>query len=85
MVTFVVDGVSGVAEDAAPVLDGHTYHLTGETSRKYLTARANGGASIEELGTDAAGVGTQLWTFNAVSRDDEFANDRRWVLTNKDG
>ncbi|WP_332762326.1 discoidin domain-containing protein [Pseudarthrobacter sp.] len=85
VVTFVVDGVSGVAEDAAPVLDGHSYHLTGEASRKYLTARANGGASIEELGTDAVGVGPQLWTFNAVSGDDEFANDRRWVLTNKDG
>ena len=85
VVTFVVDGVSGVAEDAAPVLDGRSYHLTGEASGKYLTARENGGASIEELGTDAAGVAPQLWTFNAVNSDDEFANDRRWVLTNKDG
>ncbi|KUM40814.1 hypothetical protein AR689_05465 [Arthrobacter sp. EpRS71] len=85
VVTFVVDGVSGVSEDAAPVQDGHSYHLSGEASGKYLTARANGSASIEELGTDAAGVAPQMWTFNAVSTDDEFANDRRWVLSNKDG
>ncbi|MFE4194832.1 discoidin domain-containing protein [Paenarthrobacter sp. NPDC056912] len=85
VVTFVVDGVSGVSEDAAPVRDGHSYHLAGEASGKYLTGRANGTASIEEPGTDAAGVAAQMWTFNAVSTDGEFANDRRWVLTNKDG
>lgn len=85
VVTFVVDGVSGVSDDAAPVQDGHSYHLTGEASGKYLTARADSSSSIEELGTDAAGVAPQIWTFNAVNADDEFANDRRWVLTNKDG
>ncbi|WP_218143853.1 discoidin domain-containing protein [Arthrobacter sp. yr096] len=85
VVTFVVDGVSGVSEDAAPVQDGHSYHLSGEASGKYLTARANGSAAIEELGTDAAGVAPQMWTFNAVKTDNEFASDRRWVLTNTDG
>ncbi len=85
VVTFVVDGVSGVSDDTAPVQDGHSYHLSGEASGKYLTARANGTASIDELGADAAGVAPQMWTFNAVNADDEFANDRRWVLTNKDG
>ncbi|WP_223941001.1 Ig-like domain-containing protein [Arthrobacter sp. StoSoilB22] len=85
VVTFVVDGVSGVSEDAAPVQDGHRYHLSGEASGKYLTGRANGTATIDELGMDAAGVAPQMWTFNAVNPDDEFANDRRWVLTNKDG
>ncbi|GAA1778624.1 hypothetical protein GCM10009712_27710 [Pseudarthrobacter sulfonivorans] len=85
VVTFVVDGVSGVSDDAAPMQDGHSYHLTGEASGKYLTALANDSASIEELGTDAAGVGPQQWTFHAVNSDDEFANNRRWVLTNKDG
>lgn len=85
VVTFVVDGVSGVAEDAAPVQDGHSYHLTGDASGKYLTARPDGSASIQELGTTAAEVTPQLWTFHAVNSDDEFANDRRWVLTNKDG
>ncbi|MGO4246535.1 discoidin domain-containing protein [Paenarthrobacter sp. RAF54_2] len=85
VVTFVVDGVSGVSDDAAPVQDGHSYHLTGKASGKYLTARADGTASIEELGADAAGVAPQIWTFNAVNAEDEFANDRRWVLTNKDG
>lgn len=85
VVTFVVDGVSGVAEDAAPFQDGHSYQLAGEASGKYLTASANGNVSIEELGADAAGVNPQLWTFNAVNNDDEFANYRRWVLTGKDG
>ena len=85
VVTFVVDGVSGVAEDAAPVQDGHSYHLTGDASGKYLTGRADGSASIQELGTTAAEVTPQLWTFHAVDSGDEYANDRRWVVTNKDG
>ncbi|MFK0002260.1 Ig-like domain-containing protein [Paenarthrobacter sp. NPDC090522] len=84
VVTFVVDGVSGVSEDAAPVADGHRYHLSGEASGKYLTART-GGASIQDLGSDAAGVAPQIWTFNAVRPDDEFANDRRWIVTASDG
>ncbi|MEE2524206.1 discoidin domain-containing protein [Pseudarthrobacter sp. J75] len=84
VVTFVVDGVSGVAADAAPVQDGHTYHLTGDASGKYLTARADGTSSIQDLGTTTAEVTPQLWTFNAVSGD-EFAHDRRWVVTNTDG
>ncbi|MFF1383980.1 discoidin domain-containing protein [Arthrobacter sp. NPDC058288] len=85
VVTFVVDGVSGVAEDAAPVQDGHSYHLTGEASGKYLTARADGSASIQELGTTTAEVTPQLWTFQAVNSNEDYANDRRWVITNKDG
>lgn len=84
VVTFVVDGVSGVAADAAPVQDGHTYHLTGDASGKYLTGSAGGSAAIEDLGTSTAAVTPQLWTFNAVGGD-EYAHDRRWVLTNKDG
>jgi F5/8 type C domain/O-Glycosyl hydrolase family 30/Bacterial Ig-like domain (group 4) len=85
VVTFVVDGVSGVAEHAAAVRDGHSYHLGGEAGGKYLQARADGTASIEELGADAAGVAPQIWTFNAVDSDDAFANDRRWVVSTKDG
>ncbi|MFJ4027854.1 discoidin domain-containing protein [Paenarthrobacter sp. NPDC089989] len=84
VVTFVVDGVSGVSQDAAPVEDGHRYHLSGEASGKYLTA-GTGGASIQDLGSDAAGVAPQIWTFNAVRPDDEFANDRRWVVSSADG
>ncbi len=84
VVTFVVDGVSGVSDDAAPVQDGHSYHLSGEASGKYLTAGSGSGASIQDLGTDAAGVAPQMWTFNAVDADD-FANDRRWVVSTPDG
>ncbi|WP_267277294.1 discoidin domain-containing protein [Arthrobacter sp. CDRTa11] len=85
VVTFVVDGVSGVAEDAAPVQDGHSYHLAGDASGKYLTGRQDGSASIQELGTTAAEVTPQLWTFHAVDSGDQYANDRRWVVTTKDG
>ncbi|MDQ0767446.1 hypothetical protein QF031_000195 [Pseudarthrobacter defluvii] len=85
VVTFVVDGVSGVSDDAAPVRDGHKYHLSGEASGKFLTARTNGSASIEELGTDAAGVAPQMWTFTAVNSGGESANDRRWVVSTSDG
>ncbi|WP_314213295.1 discoidin domain-containing protein [Pseudarthrobacter equi] len=85
VVTFVVDGVSGVSGDAAPVQDGHSYHLSGEASGKYLTAVPGTGASIQDLGSDAAGVAPQIWTFNAVDSGDEFANDRRWVVTGADG
>ncbi|PNI07592.1 hypothetical protein CXX84_16160 [Arthrobacter sp. AFG7.2] len=84
VVTFVVDGVSGVAADAAPVKDGHTYHLTGDASGKYLTARGDGSAAIQDLGTTTAEVTSQLWTFTAVGGE-EFAHDRRWVVTSKDG
>ncbi|WP_082483869.1 MULTISPECIES: discoidin domain-containing protein [unclassified Arthrobacter] len=85
VVTFVVDGVSGVAADAAPVQDGHSYHLTGDASGKDLTARADGSAAIQDPGSSMAAVVPQVWTFNAVRSDDEYAHNRRWVLTNKDG
>jgi hypothetical protein len=84
VVTFVVDGVSGVAGGAAPVQDGHSYHLAGEASGKYLTGKADGTAAIQDLGSTTAEVTPQLWTFTAVGGK-EFANDRRWVVTNKDG
>jgi hypothetical protein len=84
VVTFVVDGVTGVASGAAPVQDGHSYHLAGEASGKYLTGKADGSAAIQDLGSTTAEVTPQLWTFTAVGGK-EFANDRRWVVTNKDG
>jgi hypothetical protein len=84
VVTFVVDGVTGVASGAAPVQDGHSYHLAGEASGKYLTGKADGTAAIQDLGSTTAEVTPQLWTFTAVGGK-EFANDRRWVVTNKDG
>ncbi len=84
VVTFVVDGVSGVAADAAPVQDGHSYHLTGDASGKYLTAGTDAAVTIKEPGTTAAEVTSQLWTFTAAGGA-EFAHDRRWVVTNKDG
>jgi O-glycosyl hydrolase len=40
--TFVVDGVLGVAHDAAAVQPGHTYRLQGAQSGKSLTAAGDG-------------------------------------------
>jgi hypothetical protein len=85
VVTFLVDGVSGVAEDAAPVQDGHSYHLTGEASAKVLTSQAGSAVTIEDPAGTAAAAKAQTWTFHAVSPEDEYSHDRRWVVTNADG
>lgn len=62
--TFVVTGVSGVADDAALVQTGHVYRLTGTQSGKSLTPATSGqGAVIRTSATDAA----QLWQLVPVS------------------
>lgn len=47
--SFEVTGVSGVAEDAAPLRKGHTYTLTGVQSGKAVTVAAGGTGLV--LGT----------------------------------
>ncbi len=84
VVTFLVDGVSGVAADAAPVEDGHTYHLSGDASDKYLTGRSDGSTVVADLGSTEVDVSSQLWTFTAGAGE-EYAHDRRWIVTSQDG
>jgi hypothetical protein len=89
VVTFLVDGVSGVAEDAAPVKDGHSYHLTGEASGKVLTGQPGSAVTVEDPAGTAAATAAQTWTFHAAGAGGaaagEYSHDRRWVVTNANG
>ena len=80
--TFVIAGVSGVADTAAPLVDGHTYRIVGTQSGKAVTAKAssgtNPGASITALATSADTVGKQLWTAEKVTAGG--SNTERFVL-----
>ncbi len=63
--TFVVDGVRGVAPDAALVQPGHVYTLTGVQSGRALVPSADGGSVV--LGAaDQADAGAQ-WRVEAVT------------------
>jgi O-glycosyl hydrolase len=57
--TFVVDGVSGVADDAALVQDGHVYRLQGVQSGKSLAPAASGPGVV--IRTDDAAAAAQVW------------------------
>jgi len=81
--TFVVDGVSGAAEDALPVQDGETFQLVGVGSGRALTAGATG-ASITDLATTTSAVGTQLWTAHALPQGTG-SHALRYVLEAADG
>src|SRR5699024_2580875 len=60
--TIQIDGVAGVAEDAAPVQDGQTYQIMGAQSGKALTTDDAEGPTIESAATTAGAVEQQLWT-----------------------
>ncbi|MUL42047.1 ricin-type beta-trefoil lectin domain protein [Streptomonospora sp. PA3] len=77
--TFVVEGVSGVAEDAALVQPGHDYRLTGVQSGKALTATDDGTAAVIR-GTEP-GDEAQLWDIAKVTEGTD--NRQRYVLTNE--
>ncbi len=78
--SFVVKGVSGVANDAALLQKGHTYRLTGVQSNKALTVADNGtGLVIRTAGADAASTGRQ-WQLRQISGDT--GNRKRYVFTN---
>ncbi|MFI0816236.1 RICIN domain-containing protein [Streptomyces sp. NPDC021098] len=76
--TFLVKGVSGVAEDAAQLRKGHTYQLTGVQSGKALTV-ADDGTKLVIKGTDTATPG-QRWQLRQISGDT--GNRQRYVFTN---
>jgi hypothetical protein len=73
--TFVIEGVSGVAKDAATLRRGRTYELTGVQSGKDLTA-ADGTLVIKS----AEGTDGQRWRLTQISGDRP-ANRRRHVFT----
>ncbi len=79
--TLLVDGVTGVAEDAVPA-DGEGLLLEGVGSRLLLTADADG-ATIEPLADDAAAATGQRWELRTLSG--EGTNRRTVVLTDAAG
>lgn len=77
--TFVVDGVSGVAEDAALVQDGHVYRLDGVQSNRSLAPAATGDGVV--IRTDAA-VAEQAWELTALGAPEGSGSHRsRYAVT----
>ncbi|WP_037677512.1 glycoside hydrolase [Streptomyces griseus] len=75
--TFVVDGVSGVAGDAALVRPGHVYRLQGAQSGKSLAPSEDGSGVV--IRTTDAGSARQLWSVRKLTRGND--NRERYALT----
>lgn len=83
--SFSIDGVSGVADTAPALRDGHDYQLVGTQSGKALTATTSGTATtITALATDSARAAAQSWTVRDVPAGEREAT-RRVVLETADG
>jgi O-glycosyl hydrolase len=76
--TFLITGVSAVAENAAHLQAGHTYRLEGVASGRSLAPAASG-TSIAIRTNDPAAT-NQLWKLNPVG--DAGGNRARYTLTN---
>lgn len=78
--TFVVDGVSGVADDAALVQDGHAYRLDGVQADRSLAPSAAGTGVV--IRTDAP-VAEQAWELTALGAPEGSGTHRtRYAVTN---
>ncbi|WP_369030100.1 glycoside hydrolase [Streptomyces adonidis] len=75
--TFLVEGVSGVAKDAALVQPGHVYRLQGAQSGKSLTP-SDDGTGVVIRTTDATNP-QQLWSVRQLTPGTE--NRERYALT----
>ncbi|GAB3233467.1 hypothetical protein GCM10027447_29910 [Glycomyces halotolerans] len=78
--TFVVDGVSGVAEDAALIQDGHVYRLDGVQSDKSLAPGDDGAGVV--IRTDDPAATDQLWSIRKLT--DGHTNRERHEVVNVD-
>ncbi|MFF3334015.1 glycoside hydrolase [Streptomyces sp. NPDC002888] len=76
--TFLVDGVSGVAKNAALVEPGHVYRLQGAQSGKSLAPSEDGSGVV--IRTSDAGSARQLWSVRKLTRGTD--NRERYALTN---
>ncbi|MFE1338883.1 RICIN domain-containing protein [Streptomyces sp. NPDC058733] len=74
--SFVVNGVSGVAQDAPLLRTGHTYTLTGVQSGKAVTVAGNGTGLV--IGTPS-GSTAQQWRLSQVGPGR--GSEARYVLT----
>ena len=78
--TFVVDGVSGVAADAALAQEGHVFRLDGVQSGLSLAPDGDGGVQIS---TDDPAAASQLWTLDALGAPEGSGTHRtRYAVTN---
>ncbi|MCM3659509.1 RICIN domain-containing protein [Georgenia satyanarayanai] len=84
LTTVVIDGVSGVADDAAPVTDGGTYQLVGVQSGKPLSVGETHATVIRSSATTPEKVADQLWTVHEAPSDVR-SDVRPYVLTTADG
>ncbi|WP_100444753.1 RICIN domain-containing protein [Glycomyces xiaoerkulensis] len=75
--TLLVDGVSGVAPDAALVQDGHVYRLTGVQSGHSMAPGEDGGVVIRT--EDPAAV-DQMWSIGKLTGGD--TNRERYEVVN---
>ncbi|WP_328508233.1 glycoside hydrolase [Streptomyces sp. NBC_00391] len=78
--TFLVEGVGGVAKDAALVQPDHVYRLQGAQSGKSLTPSEDGTGVVIRT-TDAASA-RQLWSVEQLTPGTD--NRERYALTNAD-
>ncbi|MFF6780563.1 glycoside hydrolase [Streptomyces sp. NPDC012510] len=76
--TFLVQGVSGAAKDAALVQPGHVYRLQGAQSGKSL-APSEDGTGVVIRTTDASSA-RQLWSVEKLTPGSD--NRERYALTN---
>ncbi|MCD7441029.1 RICIN domain-containing protein [Streptomyces lincolnensis] len=75
--TFLVEGVSGVAKDAALVQPGHVYRLQGAQSGKSLAPAADGSGIV--IRTTDPGSAEQLWSVRQLTPGNE--HGERYALT----
>ena len=78
--TFLIDGVSGIAEDAAMVQDGHVYRFDGVQSGKSIAPSADGTGIV--LRTDDASSAAQLWEIDQLT--DGVSNREQYQIVNAD-
>ncbi|ONK09752.1 RICIN domain-containing protein [Streptomyces sp. MP131-18] len=76
--TFVVDGASGVARDAALIQRDASYSLTGVQSGRSLSVSDDGGAAVIRTADPADEA--QRWEVRKVTRGTD--NAQRYVLSN---
>ncbi|MFJ7334241.1 RICIN domain-containing protein [Streptomyces sp. NPDC101116] len=76
--TFLVDGLSGTAKDAALVQPGHVYRLQGAQSGKSLAPSAEGDGVVVRTSDPAAK--SQLWSVKRLTRGE--GNRDRYALVN---
>ena len=76
--TFLVDGVSGVAADAALVQPDHVYRLPGAASGRSLAPSADGTGVV--IRTNAAGSAEQLWSLGKLTKGN--GNRERYAVVN---